>query len=55
MNGTVILLIIVIYFAFLMLISHLTGRKSDNDTFFLGGKQSPWFLVAFGMIGTSIS
>lgn len=34
MNGTVILLIIVIYFAFLMLISHLTGRKSDNDTFF---------------------
>lgn len=55
MNGTIILLIIVVYFAFLMLISHLTGRKSDNDTFFLGGKQSPWFLVAFGMIGTSIS
>lgn len=39
MNGTVILLIIVIYFAFLMLISHLTGRKSDNDTFFLGGNN----------------
>ena len=55
MNGTVILLIIAVYFAFLMLISYLTGRKGDNETFFLGGKQSPWFLVAFGMIGTSIS
>ncbi len=55
MSGSVILLIIVLYFAFLMLISHLTGRRSDNETFFLGGKRSPWFLVAFGMIGTSIS
>lgn len=38
-----------------MLISFLTGRKSDNEAFFIGGKKSPWMLVAFGMIGTSIS
>lgn len=55
MNGTFILLIIGCYFAFLMLISFLTGRKTDNNAFFLGSKQSPWLLVAFGMIGSSIS
>mgnify|MGYP000004422551 FL=1 len=55
MNGNIILIIIGCYFAFLMFISHLTSRNSDNETFFIGGKKSPWFLVAFGMIGTSIS
>lgn len=55
MNGTLILLIIVCYFAFLMLISYFTSRKTSNEAFFIGGKESPWPLVALGMVGTSIS
>jgi SSS family transporter len=38
-----------------MIISRITSRKNDNQTFFSGNRESPWFLVAFGMIGTSIS
>ena len=43
------------YFAILFGISRLTGRRADNDTFFRANRQSPWYLVAFGMIGASIS
>ena len=43
------------YFAVLFAISRLTGRKATNDTFFRGNRQSPWYMVAFGMIGASIS
>ncbi len=43
------------YFALLLLISYLTGRKTDNATFFLAGRSSPWYLVAFGMVGASLS
>jgi len=39
----------------LLLISWLTGRKADNASFFLGNRRSPWFIVAFGMIGASLS
>ncbi|MDR1679448.1 MAG: sodium:solute symporter [Prevotellaceae bacterium] len=56
MSGQAILLIIIAYFVLLMLIAYLTGRKSDsNAAFFLGNRRSPWYIVAFGMIGTSIS
>jgi Na+/proline symporter len=56
MTGFSILLIIVVYFSFLLLISWFVGRKStDNDAFFLGNKKSPWWVVAIGMIGSSIS
>ena len=47
--------IILGYFAVLFAISRLTGRKATNDTFFRGNRQSPWYMVAFGMIGASIS
>jgi len=47
--------ILVAYFSILVIISHFTGRGAGNDTFFLGNKKSPWFMVAFGMIGASIS
>ena len=47
--------IILIYFAVLFAISRLTGRRATNDTFFRGNRQSPWYMVAFGMIGASIS
>ncbi len=43
------------YFALLMLFSRLTGRRADNDTFYRGNRQSPWYMVAFGMVGASIS
>jgi len=56
MSGISILLIIVIYFSVLLLISWIVGRKSsDNDAFFLGNKKSPWWVVAIGMVGSSIS
>jgi len=45
----------VLYFGALIFISYLTSRNSDTDSFFTGNRQSPWYLVAFGMIGTSIS
>ncbi len=56
MSGLSILLIIVVYFSILLLISYFVGRKStDNDAFFLGNKKSPWWVVAVGMVGSSIS
>jgi len=50
-----ILLLIAGYFGVLMLISYLTGKSGSNADFFKAGKQSPWYLVAFGMIGASLS
>lgn len=43
------------YFILLFVISYFTGKKSDNNSFFLGNKKSPWYVVAFGMIGSSLS
>ncbi len=50
-----IIIILISYFSLLFLISFLTSRKSDNKDFFIGSKKSPWYLVAFGMIGASLS
>jgi Na+/proline symporter len=47
--------IIALYFTLLILISLLTSRRANSDTFFRANRSSPWFLVAFGMIGASIS
>lgn len=56
MNGIFILLTIVLYFGLLLFISRLTAsHHTDNDAFFRGNRQSPWFIVAFGMIGASLS
>lgn len=56
MQPLTILLIIVIYFGLLILISRLSSRKdSSNSTFFTANKNSKWYLVAFGMIGTALS
>ena len=51
----IILLTIIIYFATLLVISRLTARRSDNETFYRAGRRSPWYMVAFGMVGASIS
>jgi len=53
--STLILSVFVIYTIIILLIAQLTSRKSDNDTFFTGNKKSPWFVVAYGMIGASLS
>ena len=55
MNAFQIILLIASYFGVLILISYLTGKKSGNDAFFKANKQSPWYVVAFGMIGASLS
>ncbi|MDX1278102.1 sodium:solute symporter [Oceanihabitans sediminis] len=55
MSATQIILLIASYFGVLILISYFTGKKAGNDAFFKGNKQSPWYLVAFGMIGASLS
>mgnify|MGYP000312493480 FL=1 len=55
MNPTTVILFIVGYFGLLMLISHFTSKGANNESFFIGGHKSPWYLVAFGMIGASLS
>jgi len=55
MNATQIILLIASYFGLLILVSFFTGKKTGNDAFFKGNKQSPWYIVAFGMIGASLS
>ncbi|NNK26806.1 MAG: sodium:solute symporter [Flavobacteriaceae bacterium] len=55
MTAIQILLIIAAYFGVLMLISYFTGKSDSNDIFFNAGKQSPWYVVAFGMVGASLS
>ena len=51
----IILGTILIYFSLLLFISKMTASSSNNESFFRANKQSPWYLVAFGMIGASIS
>ncbi len=51
----VIIAVIAGYFAILLAVSHFTGKKSSNAAFFRNNRQSPWYLVAFGMIGASLS
>lgn len=52
----IILLTILLYFVVLTFYSRfVTGRKSSNETFFRGNRKSPWYMVAFGMVGASIS
>lgn len=55
MQPSSILLLIAGYFATLIFISWITGKESDNNTFFKANRQSPWYVVAFGMIGASLS
>jgi SSS family transporter len=55
MTPTSILILIVAYFSVLILISYFTGKDDSNDVFFKAKQQSPWYVVAFGMIGASLS
>ena len=55
MNTLLIGLTILLYLFVLFLTSWLTARRGDNATFFIGNRQSPWYVVAIGMVGASIS
>lgn len=55
MNPVLVSIILVVYFGMLIGIAYLTSRGADTNTFFTANRQSPWFLVAFGMIGSSLS
>jgi len=50
-----ILLLIAVYFCMLLLIAYFTGKSDSNEAFFKANKKSPWYVVAFGMIGASLS
>ena len=55
MPTTLIMLVIACYFIMLFTVSYYTSRNRDNNTFFVGDRKSPWYVVAIAMIGTSIS
>ncbi|MCB0759990.1 MAG: sodium:solute symporter [Flavobacteriales bacterium] len=55
MSGSIIIAAIVLYFLTLIVIARLTSKGANNDSFFLGNRKSPWYIVAFGMIGASLS
>ena len=51
----IIILTVLAYFSILLLFSRMTVRRADNDTFYRANRRSPWYMVAFGMVGASIS
>lgn len=51
----IIVATVLIYFLVLMAFSRFTARKANNDTFYRANRRSPWYMVAFGMVGASIS
>ncbi|MGE0016344.1 MAG: sodium:solute symporter [Bacteroides sp.] len=55
MSPVLVLITIATYFAILFTISYIAGRKADNAGFFVGNRKSTWYVVAFAMIGSSIS
>lgn len=55
MAASTLLIVIIGYFGILLVVSWLTSRNATNDSFFIGNRNSNWVLVAFGMIGTSLS
>ena len=55
MSAGVIFTCFIVYSALLFLITWFTSRGADNQSYFLGNKNSPWYVVAYGMIGASLS
>lgn len=55
MSPSFILLLIALYFGVLLFIAYLTGKKDSNEVFFKAEGKSPWYIVAFGMVGASLS
>ncbi len=55
MSPELIVSIIAVYFLVLIIIAYYTSKGADTETFFIANRNAPWYLVAFGMIGASIS
>ena len=55
MSPLLIIIVLLAYFGSLFIISYFTGRNANNESFFIGNRRSPWYLVAIAMVGTSIS
>src|SRR5687768_17218713 len=55
MSATLLFSFVIGYFVLLLAVAYYTSRNSNNDSFFIGNRNSNWMLVAFGMIGTSLS
>jgi len=55
MSPTLLFTFVIAYFVLLLVVAYITSRNANNESFFIGNKNSNWMLVAFGMIGTSLS
>src|SRR5919205_487203 len=55
MSPALLFSFVIAYFVLLLVVAYFTSRNSNNDSFFIGNRSSNWMLVAFGMIGTSLS
>jgi len=55
MTSTILFIVLVVFFGLVFGISYFTSRNATNETFFTGNRRSPWYMVAFAMIGTTIS
>ena len=55
MTPTIVLLLLIGYFGLLVTVSYITSRSSTSSSFYLADNSSPWYVVAFGMIGASLS
>lgn len=55
MSPSLLLIFVIGYFAILLVVAYFTSRNANNESFFIGNKSSNWMVVAFGMIGTSLS
>jgi Na+/proline symporter len=55
MSAGLLLTFVIAYFVLLLVVAYFTSRNSNNESFFIGNRNSNWMLVAFGMIGTSLS
>ena len=55
MSATILFIVLVCFFGLVFGISHFTSKNVNNETFFTGNRRSPWYVVAFAMIGTTIS
>ncbi|MFT4024516.1 MAG: sodium:solute symporter [Flavihumibacter sp.] len=55
MSPVLLFSFVIIYFLVLLLVAYITSRNANNESFFIGNRNSNWMLVAFGMIGTSLS
>jgi Na+/proline symporter len=55
MSPIVLFSFVIVYFLILLVVAKVTGKNSTNDSFFIGNRNSNWMLVAFGMVGTSLS